>query len=102
MRSEENGTLNESDLFGDTNSDLMSNLKKITDWKKTHGKGNEGPFLVLYDSKMPIGINVPPSHAVPVDAVGDQIHPVRTDLGGDPAEIVPIFKRDHRIDLEHQ
>lgn len=38
MRSEENGTLNESDLFGDTNSDLMSNLKKITDWKKTHGK----------------------------------------------------------------
>lgn len=56
MRSEENGTLNESDLFGDTNSDLMSNLKKITDWKKTHGKGNEGPFLVLYDSKMPIGI----------------------------------------------
>lgn len=45
MRSEENGTLNESDLFGDTNSDLMSNLKKITDWKKTHGKGMKGPFL---------------------------------------------------------
>ena len=49
-----------------------------------------------------VRIVVPPSHAVPVDAVGDQIHPVRTDLGGDPAEIVPIFKRDHRIDLEHQ
>ena len=37
-----------------------------------------------------------------MDAVGDQIHPVRTDLGGNPAEIIPIFKRDHRTDLEHQ
>ena len=37
-----------------------------------------------------------------MDAVGYQIHPVRTDLGGQPTEIVPVIDGDHRTDLEHQ